>query len=220
MQTICAVIFDVDGLMFDSERVSKLVFEKLNKQFSIPLTETWRQSICGKNEEMIRNELKNMFPELDVDAYRTAFSENVQAIFHKRGAKCKKGLKSLLKFLQKNHIPMAIASGSQLPHIQNLLEKAHIDISIFSAIVCGSDNVLPKPHPDIFLKACEHLHVKPEHTIVLEESPNGIIGAYKAGCMPIMVPDLIKPTPEIQTMCYKILPDLYKVKKEVKNAYK
>ena len=48
MQTICAVIFDVDGLMFDSERVGKLVFEKLNKQFSVPLTETWRQSICGK----------------------------------------------------------------------------------------------------------------------------------------------------------------------------
>ena len=164
---------------------------------------------------MIRNELKNMFPELDVDAYRTAFSENVQAIFHKRGAKCKKGLKSLLRFLQENHIPMALTSGSQLPHIQNLLEKAHIDKNLFSVIVCGSDNVLPKPHPDIFLKTCEHLHANPEHTIVLEDSPNGIIGAYKAGCMPIMVPDLIKPTPEIQTMCYKILPNLYKVRKEL-----
>lgn len=220
MQTIRAVIFDVDGLMFDSERVGKRILEKLNKQLSIPLTETWRQSICGKNEETIRNELKKMFPDLDVVYYRNSFFENVQAIFHKRGAKCKKGLKALLKFLQKNHIPMAIASGSKLPHIKNLLAKAHIDTSIFSAIVCGSDNVLPKPHPDIFLKTCEHLHANPEHTIVLEDSPNGIIGAYKAGCMPIMVPDLIKPTPEIQTMCYKILPNLYKVKKEVKNAYK
>lgn len=215
MQTIHAVIFDVDGLMFDSERIFKKIYEKTNKLFSLPFNESFRQTICGKNEQAVRKELKLMFPFLNVDAYRSTFYELVQTEFSKRGAKCKKGLLTLMHYLQQNNIPMAIASGSGRTQVENLLQKAHINTDDFSCMICGDDHVQPKPHPEIFLKICEALHEKPEHVLVLEDSPNGIMGAYNAGCVAIMIPDIIEPSKEIQNMCYKILPDLYAVKKEL-----
>lgn len=215
MVKVKAVIFDVDGLMFDTERVGKIFFEKLNKKYGLKIDESFRQRMCGKKESVIRDEIKQKFPNFDVDNYRDEWINACQKHFIKHGAKTKKGLKSILKFLISKNIKIAVASGSPKFHIENIFNKANIDINIFNAVVCADDNVKSKPNPDIMLKVCEKLNEKPKNVVVLEDAINGIISAKRAGCLAFMIPDLIPPNDEIKEISDKILKNLNEAKTEI-----
>ena len=82
----------------------------------------------------------------------------------------------------------------------------------FDAITCGDDIQNGKPHPDIFLETCKKVGCRPENCIVLEDSENGIIGAYRAGMLPIMIPDMIEPTEDIEAILFKKFNNLIEVK--------
>lgn len=215
MGKIEAVIFDIDGLMFDTEKIFKKTFKKVNKQFNLPLNEEYRQSICGKTEKSIREDLQKRFPNVNIDEYRKLINSEFQKSFLKHGAKCKKGLKFLINFLLNKKIKLAIASGNSLTYIKNLLKTNDIDIKIFDCIISGDDNIKSKPSPNMYLTICKRINCQPQKTIVLEDSPNGILGAYEARCLPIMIPDLIKPTKEIEEKCYLILSNLKEVKRVI-----
>lgn len=215
MTKVKAVIFDVDGLMFETEKVGKIFFEKLNKKYCLKIDESFRQSMCGKKESVIREELKQKFPNFDVDQYRDEWINACQNHFIKYGAKAKKGLKNILKFLISKNIKIAVASGSPKFHIENIFNKANIDMNIFDAVVCADDKVKSKPNPEIMLKVCEKINEKPKNVVVLEDAINGIISAKKAGCLAFMIPDLIQPNNEMREISDKILTNLNEAKKEI-----
>lgn len=127
----------------------------------------------------------------------------MDSIIKTKGLKIKKGLLELINYLKENNYLIAIASSSKKERINWYLEIININKNIFNVITCGDDIINGKPAPDIFLKTCEKLNVKPSRTIVLEDSNNGIKAAKKAGCISVLIPDLdvIK---ETTTFDYKL----------------
>lgn len=206
-----AVIFDFDGLMFDTEKVWQNYFFEANNIFHTNFTEEDRIQTVGKNEQEIRKTMKEIVSDLDVDAYRDWMREHSYNHFLTIGANPKNGLKELLKFIEQAKIKTAIASGSEREIISNILKKAKISETNFTSFVTGDLKIKPKPNPDVFLKACADLGVKPQETIVLEDSYNGVRAGHNAGCFTIMIPDTMPVTDEMQHTANLILNDLNEV---------
>jgi len=207
-----AIIFDFDGLMFDSEKIWKDVFVHANEVFKTGFTEEDRiKYMVGCNEQLIRENFKKINPNIDVDAYRDYTKQRVWEILFSEGAENKPGLFEILDFIKKNKIPTAIVSGSERKVINAVLGKANIDEKIFSSFVTGDMKINPKPNPDVYLKACEDLNVKPCEAVVLEDSYNGVRSGHNAGCFTIMIPDTMPPTEEMKEKADLILNDLNEV---------
>lgn len=124
----------------------------------------------------------------------------------------KQGLYVLLEYLKNANAKLAVASSSPRWEVEKHLNDAGI-IDCFSAIICGDMVEKSKPAPDIYIKACEMLNENPEECIALEDSKNGLLSAYRAGCKPIMVPDLWQPDEEILQIIKGKYSDLEQVKK-------
>lgn len=207
---IKAVIFDFDGLMFDTEILWKCVFQKYNKKFNINLTEKTRASFIGKNENLVRQELRAAYPTLDVDKYRDAQLEEVNKIILSGKPKAKKGLFELLNYLQNHNYKKAIISGNSLAKMSFLFEKNNIDAGLFNPIVSRDSNMESKPSPQPFLYCAKQMGVKPSECVMLEDGYNGIRGAYAAGCKSIFIPDTVPATDEIRKKA-TVLADLTQV---------
>ena len=123
----------------------------------------------------------------------------------------KKGVHELLSFLADQHFRIGLASSSSYESVTDHLKRANI-LHYFSAIVTGDMILHSKPAPDIYLLACEKLQSHPEECYAIEDSPNGIRSANRAGMMPIMVPDMIAADSEMKELSLTILPDLLAVK--------
>ena len=120
----------------------------------------------------------------------------------------------MLDYLKQNNCKMAVASSSPKWEVEKHLKDAKI-YDYFVGIVCGDMIQKSKPDPEIYLKACELLEVNPTECYALEDSKNGLLSAHRAGCKPIMVPDLWQPDDEI----LKIIVGKYSDLEEVKEAF-
>ena len=113
----------------------------------------------------------------------------------------KPGIYELMDFLNENHIPAAITSSSPMDSIRAHLEKANL-LHRFTALCSGHDIPNGKPAPDIYLLGAKELGFKPEECLALEDSPTGILSGYRAGCLPVMIPDLDQPDEETKKLLY------------------
>lgn len=113
--------------------------------------------------------------------------------------------------MEKNNYKLAVASSSPRWEVENHLKGAHI-LEYFDVIVCGDMISKSKPEPEIYLKSCQLLCENPKQCFALEDSKNGLISAYRAGCNPIMVPDLWQPDEETEKILYGKFQDLEEVK--------
>ena len=206
-----AVLFDFDGLMFDTEKVWQTYNNKANEVFNINFTEDDREKIAGKREPEIRAIIKEMFPMLDVDAYREWLRSHVFEHQKNGDVQAKLGLLELLAIIKEHNLFSAIVSGSEKEVIENMLKKSNINIADFNTIISGDLNIKTKPAPDVYLLACKNLGIKPEEAIVLEDSHNGVRAGKYAGCFTIMIPDTMPLTEEIKQVADLILHNLNKV---------
>lgn len=213
-----AILFDFDGLMFDTERLWRDYNFQANKVFNVNFTEEDRIKIVGKNEDEIRNILKGLFPNINVDEYRDWLREKVH--YHQRNnvVEAKKGLLELLSFIKNKNIKTAIVSGSEKDVIENMLIKHNFALEDFQTMVTGDMKITPKPNPDVYLLACKNLRIKPEEAIVLEDSYNGVKAGKKARCFTIMIPDTFPVTDEMKQTADLILNDLNEVVDYLKSA--
>lgn len=207
-----AVIFDMDGIIFDSERIILDCWKIIANRYKIPDIETTYMSCIGINSINAKHTMLNHYGNsFDFDTYQA----EVSSIFHsKYGSGClpmKPGVIEILSALKEHQIPIALASSTKQDVVIKELSAAGI-ISYFCKIICGDMIQNSKPAPDIFLKACEELQMPPQDIYAIEDSYNGIRSAHAAGLHPIMVPDLAKPTKEIEQMAEVILPTLLEVK--------
>ncbi len=208
---IQAVIFDMDGVIFDSERLYLEYEKKIAQAHQILNEEDVAKKCIGVTEEETRRiHMEVHGPDFPYDTFR----HEIMAEFEKRADQnmpLKPGVFELLHFLQQQNIPIAIASSTQTRIVWKELTDAGI-ITFFQHIVGGDQAGRSKPAPDIFLKAAEKLEENPKNCLVIEDSYNGIRAAHAAAMMPIMVPDLLEPTSEMQMLAMQILPSLNAVR--------
>ncbi len=198
-----AVIFDMDGLMFDTERITKKIWKEACKEIGLDISEEIFYKAIGLNKEdgrkILENELGSKF---HYDKAKEIRDKLYFEYMEKNGTPLKKGLLELIDFLEKNNIPKAIASSSSREIIEYLLKNAEL-ISNFPIIVAGNEIKRGKPNPDIFLKASEKLKISPTECLILEDSNIGIKAASNAGIDVIMIPDILEPTEESKKICLK-----------------
>lgn len=205
------VIFDMDGLMFDTERLCVEAFDFAGEAFGIGKAGYMVLKTLGMNHELSskiwQQELGPGFDEEGLDKYVKAFYADFRKHNH---IPVKKGLYRLLAYLKDNGYTMAVASSTKRDGVLDNLEDAGV-LEYFKVVVGGDCIKASKPEPDIYLKACELLGQPPEECYALEDSRNGLLAATRAGCKTIMVPDLWQPDDEIRKSVTAVFEDLDKV---------
>lgn len=205
------VIFDMDGLMFDTENVYTITWPPAAAEFGYTVTTEQVIGAVGLNAEAGRAYFERIFGS-DFPFYeiRKRRLEIAAEYIRQNGLLAKPGLYSLLDFLDSHGVPAAVATSSERARADWYLQLSGLT-GRFAAVICGDEVTRSKPDPDIFLTAADRLHAAPENCIILEDSENGIRAAHAAGAFAVMIPDLKQPTQEIQELIYKVLPDLGQV---------
>ena len=203
-----AVLFDMDGVIFDSERAVLACWQEVGARFSLRGIEQVFVRCVGVNKQRTRQIFLEAYPELDFDR----FDEAVRALFLSRYDKgrlpLKPGVREILSALKEAGIPLALASSTRLVTVRRELDEAGL-LPCFDAVIGGDTVAHSKPDPEIFLTAASRLGAAPEDCWVIEDSFNGIRAAHAGGMHPIMVPDLLPPDAEMTEKAEVIVKDLF-----------
>lgn len=214
---IKAIIFDMDGLMIDSERVTFECYQEILKGMNLTMDEEFYKTLLGKP-------LKGIYQRF-YDVYGNDFLiedviKDVHALMAKRfeteGVPIKTGLKSLLEYLKENNYKTIVATSSNRDRVDTILSQAQIT-DYFDDSICGDEVTKGKPNPEVFLKSCQKLDVNVDEAIVLEDSEAGIQASYDAGIKVICIPDMKYPEKQYEEKTFKILKDLNGVTEYLKN---
>ena len=208
---IQGVIFDMDGLMFDTERIWTTLWEPALKSLGMEYKEGLAEAMRGTAGESGRRVLRQFYgADCDTEAIDQALHREADRAFLAPPPK-KPGLDELLAWLEAHHIPMAVASSSRkatILHHLNCWDLAHY----FPVIVSGQQVASSKPDPEIFLLAAEQLGTSPARTLVLEDSYNGVRAGAAGSFVTVMVPDLMQPDDEMRRLYTTECPDLHAVR--------
>ena len=195
---IKAVIFDMDGLMIDSERVKLHYRNIVKKDLGYSDDNDIMSETFGKTKTEIKRIYINKYgPDYPIEEISHRTNVLWMDYLNKNGVPIKKGLKELLEFLKDNDYKIGVATSTYKDEAEYLLTEANI-AGYFDTIATGERAIRSKPYPDLYLEASRLLSVDPEVCLVLEDSPNGVKSAFNAGMKVIMVPDLIEPTDQIR----------------------
>ena len=210
-----AVVFDMDGVIFDSEALVIKTWKMVAEKYGFDDVETVCRQCLGTNAAATRQIFLDAYGEdFPYDDYKKEMSE----LYHMEAAggnlPVKPGVREILKYLKNAEIKTGLATSTREAVVRKELEEAGIT-EFFDVIVCGDMVKKSKPAPDIYLEACRRLQIKPEAAYAVEDSYNGIRAAHAAGMKPVMVPDLAEPTEEMEKLAECILPSLHEVREYI-----
>lgn len=206
-----AVVFDMDGVIFDTERLVIEFWKEVAKKHNIPNVEHTCIQCLGTNRVRTREIfLENYGADFPFDPYRAEVTELFNTHYKGVPLPTKPGVRELLSYLQEQDVKVGLASSMAQHLVRDEIGTAGL-LPYFQTLVCGDMVEHSKPAPDIFLKACEILNADPTKSIAIEDSFNGIRSAHCAGMTPIMVPDQVQPTDEIRTLAFHVMPSLLDV---------
>ncbi len=206
-------IFDMDGVLFDTERIYQETWQEIAARQDITLDGSFLRAISGTNGAYMCRVIEKYYHVPDGKDIMERCMEQVRQKLSVY-VPMKKGVRDILDYFRKNDIGIAVASSSAVQQIEANLQMSGIR-DYFSVIVSGLEVNQGKPEPDIFLLAAKRLHCAPEECFVFEDSENGIRAGYAAGCFTVMVPDLLEASSEIQPYCRKICSDLEQAVREI-----
>ena len=210
MDKVELVIFDMDGLIFDTEKLSYSSWIEAGKKFNINFELKTFHKLLGTNYESCRNTLISEYGDrVDVDEYMMEKRKiNLDLLID--GAEKKQGLDELLEYLTNNNIKKAVATSSNREIALGHLEKANI-LQYFDYVLCGDEVKKSKPNPEVFFNVAKKLEVNPRNCIVLEDSEAGVIAASRGKFKVIIIPDMKEPEKEIEELAYRKLNNLKEV---------
>jgi beta-phosphoglucomutase-like phosphatase (HAD superfamily) len=205
---VAAVVFDMDGLLFDTERLHARAALAAAKEVGCPLEMDVFLKLLGTTEarRILAEHYGESYP---FDALRVAWGGHMKGLLDS-DLQMKVGALELLDLLDDLAVPRAIATSSSHATVEDHLARLDL-VGRFHHVVAHGDYANSKPAPDPFLKAAERLGVDPRHCLALEDSLNGVRSASSAGMMTVMVPDLIQPTAEIRDLCAMVAASLLDV---------
>jgi HAD superfamily hydrolase (TIGR01509 family) len=201
-QNIQGVLFDMDGVVIDSERLFARFWMASAADLGFPMTyEQALQLRSLRREQGIEKMLAFFGPAANFDEIRAHRIELMEAHIAQYGVDEKPGIRPLLALLKEQGIPCAITSSSALAVIRERLGRLGI-LEDFTALCSGKDVPNGKPAPDIYLHGAASLGLRPEECLALEDAPTGILAAHRAGCVTVMVPDLDQPDEDTQKLLH------------------
>lgn len=208
---IKGAIFDMDGLMIDTEKLLVKYWCEAANEYGFPMQREHALTLRSLARKFAIPYLQGIFGEsFDYQTVRNRRMELMKAYIDEHGIEKKKGLDELLIYLKSSGYKIALATATDINRAGEYLNKIGV-YNYFDKIVCASMVESGKPSPDIYLKAAESLALAPQECIALEDSPNGITSAFRAGCKTIMIPDLTQPDKKLSEMLFAKCESLDKV---------
>lgn len=209
---IKAVLFDMDGLMVDTESLATEAFIHSAKKQGYDMTKEETLLVLGFTTKSIYEFWENYFKNSDVSGKQLVDDhyKYIENILFTTGPRKMPYIEELLKYLKESNYKVAVASSSNMDHIINNMEKTGLKKYI-DEFASGAEVENGKPAPDVFLLAAERLGVKPKNCLVLEDSKSGVLAGSSAGAKVIMVPDMFKPDEECKERTYRIVGNLGEV---------
>lgn len=206
-----AVIFDMDGVIFDSEKLSMKAWNEIAFKYNIPNIESTIKKCMGLSKEDSEKKMKSIYGyDFNYYKYKNEVS-NLLSIWSNQGKlSLKKGVFEILTNLSQEKVPIALATTTEKKIVEKRLKDYKIDV-FFDQIVCGDMVKKAKPDPEIYITACRKLNCSVDNCYAIEDSLNGVLSAYYAGLKVIMVPDLLEPTEDIRKMVISVEADLLNV---------
>lgn len=212
LKEIKGALFDMDGLLIDSERVWLELGKQISDDLALNIPYSFFYESVGRREDKTLEALAKLLGSQNlVDEFIKEYHNRNEAFIDNYKGFRKKGAIELLTYLKSNNYIIALCSSSYKNQLNKRLEQANISKDFFDYIISGDMVANPKPNPEIYLKACEILNLSPQQTIVLEDSNYGVEAGYSANCNVIFIQD-IKPLDErTQKMVYAQCPSLLDV---------
>ncbi|MDE5768978.1 MAG: HAD family phosphatase [Oscillospiraceae bacterium] len=208
---IKGIIFDMDGLMFDTEKLLAKYWMQAAQEAGYPMQLEHVLGIRSLSAIYAKPKLQGIFGNnFNYEKIRERRRELTAQHLEQYGIEKKPGLEQLLEYLFRNDYKIAVATATDRERTESYLKQTGID-KYFQNFVCGDMVTKGKPDPEIYLTASRMLGLSPGECIALEDSPNGILSAYHAGCKPVMIPDLSEPDEDLKSRLYACLPDLLHV---------
>ena len=208
---IKAIIFDMDGLMIDSERVTFECYQERLKDMNLTMDEEFYKTILGKPIKGIYQRFYDVYGnDFPIENVIQDVHQLMAERFETEGVPVKKGLVELLHYLKDNNYKTIVATSSNRDRVDKILAQAKIT-EFFDDSICGDEVTKGKPNPEVFLKSCQKLGVNVDEAIVLEDSEAGIQASYDANIKVICIPDMKYPEKQYEEKTFKILKDLTEV---------
>lgn len=206
------VLFDMDGVILDTEKLYTRFWCEAAQALGFPMTHEMALGMRSLSREVGERQLKAYLgEEVDYQQVRNKRIEMMSAFINENGVELKPGIHELLAFLKENGIKTSIATSSPLDRTKEYLSQVGL-VDAFDELVSGHMVEHGKPSPDIYLYAAAKLGLKPEECLVLEDSPTGLLAAYRAGCIPVMIPDQDQPDEATRERAYAVVENLIAVK--------
>lgn len=197
------IIFDMDGLMIDSERIINRAVVRAGREMGLQGIEDVSLRTIGTSNARTREIYNSVYGEFDFDRLMDLKHRYIDEIIGDRGFPPKEGICEILEYVAGKGYITAVGSSTREWAVKEFLGKINV-LKYFDIFVCGDMGLRSKPFPDIFLACAEKMGVSPGDCFVLEDSLNGIRAAYAAGMKPVMIPDMIAPDEDIIPMLYAL----------------
>lgn len=208
---IKAIIFDMDGLMIDSERVTFECYQERLKDMNLTMDEEFYKTLLGKPIKGIYQRFYDVYGnDFPIQNVIQDVHQLMAERFETEGVPVKKGLVELLHYLKDNNYKTIVATSSNRDRVDKILAQAKIT-EFFDDSICGDEVTKGKPNPEVFLKSCQKLGVNVDEAIVLEDSEAGIQASNDANIKVICIPDMKYPEKQYEEKTFKILKDLTEV---------
>ncbi len=216
---IQAVIFDLDGLLIDSEPIYRSAWQSAAADLGYELSHDLYLSLIGLCDRDAEDALIQVFgSEFPLARFRVLWPVRWRDQVDRSGIPIKPGLWDFLKVIEKHRLPVAVATSSDTKQVHMSLSAAGLHRR-FSCIVTGDQLPKGKPAPDIFLEAAGRLGVLPHHCLVLEDSEAGVLAAKAAGMTVLMIPDLKQPSPQTAALAHGVFTSLKEAAQFVERTF-
>ena len=214
-----AVIFDMDGVLIDTEKYLIRFWCQAGQEAGYPFAREHGLMVRSLAGEYAEPRLKEILgQEFDYHRVRNRRKELMQAHLEQYGVEKKPGVEELLDYLHQIGLQTAVATATDRVRATAYLQEIGV-YDQFDRIICATEVPHGKPQPDVYLYACRELGLLPEECIAVEDAPNGILAAYRAGVPVIMVPDQSQPDAELKKLLYDQADSLVQLKEKLEQRF-